>query len=190
MVRAWTLRPAPPRRAAAVGTGERYHSPKTLGLSRRRAVRPVQRRVALAACGERCHGTGACLRWVHRCGYLGSRRLFPSPKVAASAQSAVCALTHLPRQADLPAVAPGFAAPLPQALMERLPQTRDPFGRHTLPAVGDTGLSPVEPRPQAGALAAAPPDVAWDQYLMVRLPPALPVWGADARQKRSVCSVV
>ena len=72
-------------------------------------------------------------------------------------------------------MAPGFAAPLPQALVERLPQTRDLFGRHTLPAVGDTGLSPVEPRPQAGALAAAPPDVAWDQYLMVRLPPALPV---------------
>ena len=61
-----------------------------------------------------------------------------------------------------------FAKPLPHALMERLPQTHDPFGRLTLPAVGGTVLSPMEPLPQAGALAAAPPDVAWDQYLMVR----------------------
>ena len=74
---------------AAKGGGGRhrgkYHPPKTLGLSRRRAVRPVQRRVARAACGERRHGTGARLRWVHHCGCPGSRRLFPSPKVAASA---------------------------------------------------------------------------------------------------------
>ena len=65
--------------------------------------------------------------------------------------------------------------------MERLPQTHDPFGRHTLPAVGDTGLSPTEPQPVA--LAAASPDVAWDQYLVVRFPPALPVGAADERQK-------
>ena len=66
-------------------------TPKTLGLSRRRDVRPVHQRDARAACGERLHGKGARLRWVHRCGCPGSRRLFPSLAVGGTQSTALSA---------------------------------------------------------------------------------------------------
>jgi hypothetical protein len=63
-----------------------------------------------------------------------------------------------------------LAKPPPHAVMDRLLRTHVPSGRHTLAAVGDTGLIHMEPQPRS--LAAAPPGLAWDQYFMVRFPPA------------------